>query len=197
MSEKSRGIDTWATRHCPVVIFNGNNIVSEYASISDCAKDLHITPAKVKHYLHYSELFKGLEFDIPASSIYETKLETVVRKRGMKNVVRIVRRDKQKRPVRRFERIYKEGKMIIRPLEDNVLLAKCAEKKTASGLILIENEDYSGLTIGEIRAIGENVDKVKVGDKVLYQDADTTQVTVDGENLFIVAQGNLFATLEG
>ena len=87
--------------------------------------------------------------------------------------------------------------MKIRPLDTNILLEKEEEKKTKSGLILIENDNYSGLSIGTIKAIGENVESVKVGDKVLYQDADTTPVTMDGKTLYIVEQGNLFGIITG
>lgn len=197
MAGKSRGIDTYATRHCPVVIYRNEKKVAEYPSISECAKKMGMTPAKVKHFLHYPELYNELDFDIPVTSIYETKIETVVRKRGLKKIVRIVRGDRPKKPVRRFERVYIGGNMKIRPLDTNILIEKEEEKKTKSGLILIENDNYSGLSIGTIKAIGENVESVKVGDKVLYQDADTTPVTMDGKTLYIVEQGNLFGVITG
>jgi len=197
MSGKSRGIDTYATRHCPVVIFKGDKKVAEYDSISECAKRMGMTPAKVKHYLYYPELYKGLDFDIPVSSVYEAKKESVVRKRGMKNIIRIVRRDRPKKAIRRFERFYIGGKMQIKPLDMNVLLEKEEEEKTSSGLILIKSDNYSGLSIGVIKAVGENVEAVEVGQKVLYQEADTTPVTVDGNTLYIVEQGNLFGIVTG
>ncbi len=196
MSGKSRGIDTYATRHCPVVIFRENEKVAEYSSISECAKDIGITPSKVKHLLYYQELYKGLDFDIPGTSIYEAKLERVARKRGMKTIVRIIRRDRPKKAIRRFERFYIGGKMQIRPLDTNVLLEKDEERKTSSGIILLENKDYSGLTIGIVKAVGERVETIKTGQKVLYQDSDTTPVTVDGKTLHIVDICNLFAIVE-
>jgi len=48
MAGKSRGIDTYATRHCPVVIYRNEKKVAEYPSISECAKKMGMTPAKVK-----------------------------------------------------------------------------------------------------------------------------------------------------
>ena len=197
MPGKSRGIDTYATRHCPVVIYRDNELVAAYKSISECARALEITPAKVKHYLCYAELYNGLDLDIPADSIYIAKQETVMRKKGFKTIVRIVRQDRPKKPVRRFERLYIGGNMQIRPLDTNVLLEKEEEKKTNSGIILIKNETNPGLLIGEIKAVGENVESVKVGQRVLYQDADTTPITVDGKTLYIVDDCNLFAVVAG
>lgn len=87
--------------------------------------------------------------------------------------------------------------MQIKPLDMNVLLEKEEEEKTSSGLILIKSDNYSGLSIGVIKAVGENVEAVEVGQKVLYQEADTTPVTVDRNTLYIVDQGNLFGIVTG
>lgn len=197
MAGKSRSIDTYATRHCPVVIFKNDEQVAKYQSISKCARALGITCARVKHYLCYPELYKGMDLDIPAESIYIARPETVMRKKGFKTIVRIVRQDRPKKPVRKFERLYIGGNMQIRPLDTNVLLQKEEEEKTSSGIILVKNEANPGLLIGEIKAIGENVDTVKPGQRVLYQDADTTPVTMDGKTMYIVDQSNLFAIVTG
>lgn len=197
MSGRSRGIDTYATRHCPVVIFQDDKQVATYKSISDCARALKITPAKVKHYLCYDELYNGMELDIPAESIYLAKSETVMRKKGFKKIVRIIRSDRPKKTIRKFERLYIGGIMQIRPLDTNILIEKEEEEKTSSGIILVKKEDNPGLVIGKIKAVGDKVETVKVEDRVLYQDSDTTPVTVDGKTLYIVDECNIFAIVTG
>jgi len=87
------------------------------------------------------------------------------------------------------------------PFYDNMLIKKATgEKKTKSGLYLVNDEhvkDYSeGIVVkvgdgyklqgGELRPL-----KAKPGDTILYRKMTEIAVKIDGEDYFIVSEGNV------
>ena len=94
--------------------------------------------------------------------------------------------------------------MNIKPLSDRVVVkAQDAEEKTASGIILPDTAQEKP-QIGEIVAIGPGKVSdggglvkmtVKKGDKVLYGKYSGTEVNVDGEELLIMRESDILATL--
>ena len=95
--------------------------------------------------------------------------------------------------------------MSIRPLHDRVVVKRVeAEEKTASGIVLpgaaAEKPD-----IGEVVAVGEGRRNkagervaldVKVGDKVLFGKYSGQTVKVDGEELLIMREEDIFGIVE-
>ncbi|UOP05403.1 co-chaperone GroES [Conchiformibius kuhniae] len=95
--------------------------------------------------------------------------------------------------------------MTIRPLHDRVVVKRLeAEEKTASGIILpgsaAEKPD-----MGEIIAVGAGkVNKdgsrrtldVKVGDKILFGKYSGQTVKVDGEELLVMREEDIFGIVE-
>ena len=95
--------------------------------------------------------------------------------------------------------------MKIRPLHDRVVIKRVeAEEKTASGIVLpgaaAEKPD-----LGEVVAIGTGkvLDNgsvrelsVKVGDKVILGKYSGQTVKVDGEELLVVREEDIFGVLE-
>src|SRR6476646_5713486 len=96
--------------------------------------------------------------------------------------------------------------MNLRPLHDRVIVKRLdQETKTASGLILpdaaAEKPDQ-----GEILAVGNGkvtddgkvrALEVKVGDRVLFGKYSGQTVKVDGEELLVMREDDLFAVVEG
>ncbi|GAA5787468.1 MULTISPECIES: co-chaperone GroES [Chitiniphilus] len=96
--------------------------------------------------------------------------------------------------------------MAIRPLHDRVVIKRVeAEEKTASGIVLpgaaAEKPD-----LGEVVAIGTGklLDNgsvrplaVKVGDKVILGKYSGQSVKVNGEELLVVREEDIFGVLEG
>ncbi|KPC53786.1 co-chaperone GroES [Amantichitinum ursilacus] len=96
--------------------------------------------------------------------------------------------------------------MKIRPLHDRVVIKRVeAEEKTASGIVLpgaaAEKPD-----LGEVVAVGTGkvLDNgsvrelsVKVGDKVILGKYSGQTVKVDGEELLVVREEDIFGVLEG
>ena len=94
--------------------------------------------------------------------------------------------------------------MKLKPLSDRIVVkAHEAEEKTASGIILPDTAKEKP-QMGEVLAVGpgkvnENgtVNKMtlKKGDKVLYGKYSGSEVTVDGEDLMIMRESDILATL--
>ena len=96
--------------------------------------------------------------------------------------------------------------MKIRPLHDRVVVRRMEEEtKTAGGIVLPDSATEKpsrgevhavgpGKTLdnGDVRAVG-----VKVGDKVVFGQYAGSTVKIDGEELLILSETELFGVLEG
>ncbi len=96
--------------------------------------------------------------------------------------------------------------MKIRPLHDRVVVRrKEEEEKTAGGIVLPGNAQEKP-SQGEVLAVGEGktldngeVRKpaVKAGDQVVFGQFAGNTVKVDGEELLIMSENDIFGVLEG
>lgn len=94
--------------------------------------------------------------------------------------------------------------MNLKPLSDRVVVkAHEAEEKTASGIILPDTAKEKP-QMGKVLAVGPgklnengtlNKMNLKKGDKVLYGKYSGTEVTVEGEDLMIMRESDILATL--
>ncbi|MBX2992290.1 MAG: co-chaperone GroES [Bacteroidetes bacterium] len=92
--------------------------------------------------------------------------------------------------------------MKMKPLADRVIIKPAAaEEKTKGGIILPDTAKEKPV-IGEVVAVGPGkvtddgkkvAPEVKVGDKVLYGKYSGTEVTVEGEELLIMREADIFA----
>lgn len=83
----------------------------------------------------------------------------------------------------------------IKPLGDRVVAVReKAAEKTASGLYLPDNAKEKPVTAA-IQAVGKDVKDVKVGDKILYKEYSTTEITVNGTEYLIVKEEDILATI--
>ena len=94
--------------------------------------------------------------------------------------------------------------MNIRPLHDRVIVRRMDEEKTSPGGIVIPDSATEKPVKGEVLAIGkgkllENGDvrplDVKVGDKILFGKYSGTEVNVDGEDLLVMREDDITATI--
>lgn len=94
--------------------------------------------------------------------------------------------------------------MTIRPLHDRVVIKRLeAEEKTSSGIILAPSATEKP-DMGEVIAIGEGkigrdgnrrpLD-VKVGDKVIFGKYSGQIVKVDGEELLVMKEEDIFGVI--
>ena len=96
--------------------------------------------------------------------------------------------------------------MNIRPLHDRVVVRrKEEEEKTAGGIVLPGNAKEKP-SQGEVLAVGngrilENGDvrplAVKVGDTVVFGQYAGNSVKIDGEELLIMSENEIYGVLEG
>ncbi len=85
----------------------------------------------------------------------------------------------------------------IKPLADRVVVRPAqAEAKTASGIIIPDTAKEKPQR-GEVVAVGNGKPDepmtVKVGDVVLYGKYSGTELTVDGEDVLIMRESDIFA----
>ena len=94
--------------------------------------------------------------------------------------------------------------MNIKPLYDRVVIKRMEEEKMSAGGIVIPDSATEKPIKGEIVAVGEGkaldngslrAPKVKVGDKVLFGKYSGTEVKLDGSDLLVVKEDDIFAVL--
>lgn len=89
--------------------------------------------------------------------------------------------------------------MNIRPLADRVVVKPAAaEEKTASGIIIPDTAKEKPQR-GEVIAVGggkpDEPMTVKVGDTVLYGKYSGTELNVDGDDVLIMRESDIFAVV--
>jgi len=96
--------------------------------------------------------------------------------------------------------------MKIRPLHDRVVVRRVEEETKTAGGIVLPDSAAEKPSQGEVLAVGPGkvLDSgdtraldVKVGDKILFGQYAGSTVKVDGEELLILSEGEIFGVLEG
>ncbi|MBK7311294.1 MAG: co-chaperone GroES [Bacteroidia bacterium] len=91
------------------------------------------------------------------------------------------------------------AKISVKPLADRVLVeAAAAETKTAGGIIIPDTAKEKPQR-GKVVAVGNGKPDepmtVKVGDTVLYGKYAGTEIQVDGKDLLIMRESDIFAII--
>ena len=93
----------------------------------------------------------------------------------------------------------------IKPLHDRVVIKRMEEEKLSAGGIVIPDSATEKPIKGEVVAVGTGkvldngqvrAPQVKVGDKVLFGKYSGTEVKLDGVELLVVKEDDLFAILD-
>ena len=96
--------------------------------------------------------------------------------------------------------------MNIRPLHDRVVVRRLEEETTSAGGIVLPDSATEKPSQGEILAVGtgkvtDNGDvralDVSVGDKIIFGQYAGSTVKIDGEELLILSESEIFGVLEG
>ena len=96
--------------------------------------------------------------------------------------------------------------MNIRPLHDRVVVRRLEEESTSAGGIVLPDSAAEKPSQGEVLAVGtgkilDNGDirplDVKSGDKVIFGQYGGSTVKIDGEELLILNESEIFGVLEG
>ena len=92
----------------------------------------------------------------------------------------------------------------IKPLHDRVVIKRMEEEKLSAGGIVIPDSATEKPIKGEVVAVGTGkvldngqvrAPQVKVGDKVLFGKYSGTEVKLDGDELLVMKEDDLFAIL--
>ena len=95
--------------------------------------------------------------------------------------------------------------MNIKPLFDRVVIKRMEEEKLSAGGIVIPDSATEKPIKGEVVAVGEGkvfdngnvrAPKVKVGDKVLFGKYAGQAVKVDGDELLVIREDEIFAVIQ-
>jgi len=87
----------------------------------------------------------------------------------------------------------------IKPLGDNVLIkVRKQEKRTESGIVLPDTAEDERPQVGEVIAVGDNQEKIKVkaGDKIIFAKYSGTEIKIDREELLILKSEDILAVIE-
>lgn len=83
----------------------------------------------------------------------------------------------------------------IKPLADRVVAVReTAATKTASGLYLPDSSKEKPV-MAIVEAVGPDVKTLKSGDRIVYKEYATTELTVDGTEYLIVNEADVLATV--
>ena len=83
----------------------------------------------------------------------------------------------------------------IKPLADRVVAVReVAKSQPASGIYLPDNAKEKPV-VAEVKAIGPDVKGIKVGDKIIYKEYSTTELTIDATEYLVVKEEDVLATL--
>lgn len=83
---------------------------------------------------------------------------------------------------------------MVKPLRDNVVIKQQTDEETKSGLVFVRDDKPQG--IGEVIAVGSEVELIKVGDKVLYTDYAADPFTVNEEKLILIKSSGILGIIE-
>lgn len=94
--------------------------------------------------------------------------------------------------------------MIVKPLGDRVVIKNVEAEETTKGGLILTSASKEKPQMAEVIAVGpggmvdgkEVVMNVKAGQKVIYSKYAGTEVKVDGDELIIVRQSDILATVE-
>jgi chaperonin GroES len=83
----------------------------------------------------------------------------------------------------------------IKPLADRVVAVREeAKTQTASGIYLPDNAKEKPV-LAIVAATGPDVKGIKVGDRIVYKEYSTTELTIDGTDYLIVKEEDVLATV--
>jgi chaperonin GroES len=95
--------------------------------------------------------------------------------------------------------------MNIRPLQDRVVVRRMEEETKSAGGIVLPGSAAEKPSRGEVLAVGPGKKKedgglmpvdLKVGDNVLFGQYSGSTVKLDGEELLIMSEGEVFGVIE-
>jgi len=82
---------------------------------------------------------------------------------------------------------------MLQPLDKRIIVKPIIPPKKES-IIIVKDESPQSF---QVVAIGDDVKKVNIGDKILIASFSTSEVTYEGEKYIIVNESNIIAKIQG
>ena len=84
--------------------------------------------------------------------------------------------------------------MALKPLKDRIVaVVEKPLEKTKSGILLGEAKEKPAYAV--VESVGPEVKSVKKGDKIVYKEYSTTELSVEGKDYIILNEPDILATL--
>ena len=96
--------------------------------------------------------------------------------------------------------------MTLRPLHDRVVVRRIDAESTSKGGIIIPGTAAEKPNEGEVVAVGPGTPldsgetrplTVAVGNRILFGKYSPTEITLDGDELLVIREGDILAIIEG
>lgn len=86
--------------------------------------------------------------------------------------------------------------MKLQPLADRIVAKPVeAEAKSPAGILLPDNAKDK-TQMGEVLAVGKEVKEVKVGDRIIHSEYGPSRIKVDGDELLLVKEEDVYAVVQ-
>lgn len=86
-------------------------------------------------------------------------------------------------------------KLNLKPLQDRVVITRCEEEKTKSGII-IPDSNKEKPSRGTVICIGADVKFVKEGDTILFGKFAGNETQLEGREYLILKESEIFAVIQ-
>jgi co-chaperonin GroES (HSP10) len=86
--------------------------------------------------------------------------------------------------------------MIVKPLQDKVLIAEGKKDTVTDSGIILDGRGLGNTTPGIVLAVGPDVKEVKEGDQVYLDWSKSKPVTVDGAQRVMIQEKEIIAVIE-
>ncbi len=84
----------------------------------------------------------------------------------------------------------------FKPLKDRVFVSYSAELEKTSGGLYIPDAAKEKPQKGEIKAIGNEVKNVKIGDVILFDKYSGSKITIDSQEYLILKEEDILGIIE-
>ena len=86
--------------------------------------------------------------------------------------------------------------MKFKPYKNRILVERVEEETTDTGIIVTTSASKDRPLEGTVVAVGDEVDDIKVGDKIYFNKYSGSDVTIEGENYILLTTEDVQGVME-
>lgn len=84
---------------------------------------------------------------------------------------------------------------MIQPVKDNILLEKVQVENVSKSGIILSSESKDEKNIAAVLAVGNDVNEIVKGDKVIFESYKTTKIEYDNKEYLIIKEENILGKI--